>query len=78
VPLKTLKYPPSEKMRLDESILYLAITICEVEEDDIIIENLPQINRQAIEMVGLSDEDYGMIINYSRLETSKIANLINS
>jgi hypothetical protein len=65
-------------MRLDESILYLAITICEVEDEDIKVENLPQINCQAIEMVGLSDEDYDMIINYSRLETFKIANLINS
>ena len=42
------------------------------------LENLPQINNQAIETVGLSDEDYDMIINYSRLETSNIANLINS
>ena len=78
VPLKTLKHPLSERMSLDESILYLAIIICEVEDEDIKVENLPQINLQAAEMVGLNDDDYDMIINYSRLETSKIANLINS
>jgi HD-like signal output (HDOD) protein len=78
VPLKMLKHPPSEKMRLDESILYLAITICEVKGNNINIVNLPQINRQALEIVGLSNEDYDIIIKYSRLETSKIANLINS
>jgi HD-like signal output (HDOD) protein len=78
VPLKTLKHPPSEKMSLDGSILYIAIAICEVEGDNIKMENLPQINLQAIEMVGLTDEDYDMIISYSRSETSKIANLINS
>jgi len=78
VPLKTLKHPLSERMSLDESILYLAIIICEVEDEDIKVENLPQINLQALEVVGLSDEDYDMIISYSRLETSKIAILINS
>jgi hypothetical protein len=65
-------------MNLEESIVYLAIAMCECEGKDIDLESLPQINNQAIETVGLSDEDYDMIINYSRLETSNIANLINS
>ena len=65
-------------MNLEESIVYLAMAMCECEGKDIDLENLPQINNQAIETVGLSDEDYDMIINYSRLETSNIANLINS
>ncbi len=78
VPLKALKYPPNGKMNLEESIVYLAMAMCECEGKDTDLESLPQINLQAIETVGLSDEDYDMIINYSRLETSNIANLINS
>jgi hypothetical protein len=31
-----------------------------------------------LEAVGLSNEDYDMIMGYSRLETSKIAKLMNS
>lgn len=78
IPLKALKHPPSGRMNLEESIVYLAIAMCECEDKDIDLESLPQINLQAVETVGLSDEDYDMIINYSRVETSNIANLINS
>jgi hypothetical protein len=42
------------------------------------VEDLPQINTQVMETIDLSDEDYDMIIKYSRSETLKIANLINS
>jgi HD-like signal output (HDOD) protein len=78
MPLKTLVHPPHDRMNLEESILYVATAICECEGKDVEVQNLPQINLQAIETVGLSDDDYDMIINYSRLETSNIANLISS
>ncbi|WP_412971364.1 HDOD domain-containing protein [Glaciecola sp. MF2-115] len=78
LPLQKLIHPPKGDMSLEESILYFAISICSFEGKDIEIADLPQINLQAIETVGLSDEDYDMIMNYSRLETSKIANLMSS
>ena len=78
LPLQALIHPPKGEMSLEESILYFAISICNYEGKDTEIAKLPQINHQAIETVGLSEEDYDMIMNYSRLETSKIANLISS
>ncbi len=77
-PLQSLVHPSSKIMNLDESILYLAIAICACEGEHMEIENLPLLNLQVLETIGLSDEDYDMIIKYSRSETSKIANLINS
>jgi len=78
MPLKALKHPPNEEMNLDESIIYVAMAIYECQDKDVEVENLPQINLQALETVGLSNEDYDMIVGYSRLETSKIAKLISS
>jgi hypothetical protein len=79
-PLKALSHPQNTKISLEECILYIAMAICECESEgtDVKIENLPQINLQAIETVGLNNEDYDMIKRYSHLETSKIAKLINS
>lgn len=78
LPLKSLAHPPPLHMNLEESILYLAIAICACEGTDMKVEDLPKINTQVKETIGLSDEDYDMIIKYSRSETMKIANLINS
>lgn len=79
-PLKSLTHPPKKKMNLDESILYIAMVICEYEFEgtDVKIEDIPQINLQALETVGLNNEDYDMIMGYSRVETSKIAKLISA
>ena len=78
IPLKGLKHPSIGHINLEESIVYIAMAMCECEGKDINFDILPQINPLAKETVGLSDEDYDMIINYSRMETSNIANLINS
>jgi HD-like signal output (HDOD) protein len=77
-PLQNLVYPPVREMNLDESILYLAIAICACEGTDIEIQDLPHLNLQVLETIGLNDEDYDMIIKYSRSETSKIASVMNS
>lgn len=77
-PLLKLTYPPTERMNLEESILYMAMAICACEGTETEVENLPHINLQAIETIGLNEDDYDMIRSYSRLETSKIANLIGS
>jgi hypothetical protein len=75
-----LSHPQNKQMNLDECILYVAMAICDCgsEGPDVRIENLPQINLEALETVGLNNEDYDMIMGYARLETSKIAKLINS
>jgi HD-like signal output (HDOD) protein len=77
-PMQALVHPPLGGMTTGESIVYLAIAMCACEGSDTKFEDLSEINHEAIETVGLTEEDYDMIINYSRLETSKIANLINS
>ncbi|MBF7072071.1 HDOD domain-containing protein [Glaciecola sp. MH2013] len=78
LPLQKLAHPPSEKLQLEESILYVAIAMAICEQKDYELDDLPGFNKQALDTVSLSDDDYDMILNYSRLETSKIANLINS
>jgi hypothetical protein len=65
-------------MSLEESILYVAISMVACESIEGELEDMASFNQQALETVGLSDEDYDMILSYSRLETSKIANVINS
>jgi HD-like signal output (HDOD) protein len=79
-PLKALSHPQNKQMNLDECILYIAMALCECKSEgpNVKVENLPQINLEALEIVGLNNEDYDMIMGYSRLETSKIAKLINS
>jgi HD-like signal output (HDOD) protein len=78
LPLQKLQHPASQKINLEESILYVAMSMVACEGIDGDLEDMASFNKQALETVGLSDEDYDMILSYSRLETSKIANVINS
>lgn len=78
LPLQKLLHPASQKMSLEESILYVAMSMVACESIEGELEDMASFNQQALETVGLSDEDYDMILSYSRLETSKIANVINS
>jgi HD-like signal output (HDOD) protein len=78
LPLQKLVHPSTKDIKLEESILYVAIAIANCEQMEIDLDDLPGFNKYALDTVGLTADDYDMIINYSRLETSKIANLISS
>ena len=44
---------------------------------DINFMDLPKINEQALANLELSEEDYAMVLNFAKLEATKIANLLN-
>jgi len=77
-PLKQMCFPPLKRYSAEESVLYLAMAMSHSIHKDVNLLDIPKLNIMAVELLDLSPEDYDMISNYAKLETSNIASLINS
>jgi HD-like signal output (HDOD) protein len=67
---------PHQQLQIDESILYIAATMAEMQMGKGILD-IPEFNLQAAESIGLKDYEYDIIFEFAQVETSKIARALN-
>ena len=76
-PLQRQCFPPSERLNQVDSILYISMALLYTDSIEIKLNDLPMINEQALSSLELSDGDYDMVLNFAKLEATKIASLLN-
>jgi HD-like signal output (HDOD) protein len=76
-PLQRQCFPPTERLNQVDSVMYASMALLYADSVEIKLNDLPRINEQALETLELSDEDYDMVLNFAKLETTKIASLLN-
>lgn len=74
--LKYLSFNSQKALGKEESILYMASTMANENQGQSILE-LPELNQQVVDSIGLNDYEYDIIYEFAQSETSKIAQLIN-
>ncbi len=65
-----------QQLGKDESILYLASTMANLEKGQELLTD-PNINLQTVQSIGLNDYEYDIILQFAQSETSKIAKAFN-
>ncbi|WP_110429722.1 HDOD domain-containing protein [Glaciecola sp. KUL10] len=76
-PLQRQCFPPTKRFDQTDSVLYASMALLYADAADIKCMDLPKINEQALANLELSEEDYAMVLNFAKLEATKIANLLN-
>ena len=66
----------NQQLKIEESILYLAANMAEKKLGKEILE-IPSLNMQAVNSIGLNDYEYDIIFEFAQAETNKIATALN-
>lgn len=77
LPLQRQCFPPTERLNQVDGILYSTMALIYADSVKLNLSELPKINQQALCVLDLSQEDYDMVLNFAKLESVKIANLLN-
>lgn len=78
LPLQSIDAAPRAELGLDEAVVYVALAMQFAQQHNIAFEHLKHFNASTTELLNLSDDEYEMILNFAKLETTKIAQMINN
>lgn len=74
--IKGLSLYDNQQLNVEESILYMAITMAEMQQGQELLKH-SELNLQAIQSIGLNDYEYDIIHEFAQSESSKIAQAMN-